>query len=115
VAISELYTTSATVSTTELSVRTGTGGPGTDTADGVYQLFLDLNALAAGDQFELKAYEKVSSGGTQRLIEAWIFDGAQSKPCWVSPNFIFMHGWDFTLKKLAGTDRSIPASVRQVA
>jgi hypothetical protein len=113
--ITELYAVSETVTTTEWSLTTDTAGPDADTTDGVIQLFLDVAALAAGDQYEIKLYEKVQSAGTQRLVETWILDGAQSKPCWTSPAFILMHGWDFTIKKLAGTDRAITASVRQVA
>lgn len=114
-AIAELYAVSETVGVTEHSLTTDTAGPDADGTDGVFQCFIDASALQAGDQFEIKLYEKVQSGGTQRLVEAWILDGAQSKPGWVSPAFILLHGWDFTIKKLAGTDRAITASIRQVA
>lgn len=33
----------------------------------------------------------------------------------VLPSMIFMHGWDVTMKRLAGIDRSIGWSIRQVA
>lgn len=116
-AITELYSVTETVSTTEWSFTTDTAGPDADTTDGVFQFVADFNALAIGDRFEVRVYEKVSSGGTQRLLESWpitlgILNG---KPLWVSPAIILMHGWDFTIIKLAGTDRSITGSVRQVA
>lgn len=114
-AITELYAVSETVTSTEWSLTTDTAGPDADTTDGVFQCFIDTGALLAGDQFEVKCYEKVQSGGTQRLIDSWILDGAQAKPCFVTPSLILMHGWDFTIKKLAGTDRAITASIRQVA
>lgn len=116
-AISAAYENSATISTTEYSLpgNTTTGVPISHTTDGVYQIFIDLNALAAGDQYELKIYEKVTSGGTQRLVATYNFVGAQGNPIWVSPSLIFLHGWDVTLDKIAGTDRSIAWSIRQVA
>jgi hypothetical protein len=113
-AISELYSGTETVSTSEWSMTTDTAGPDSDTTDGVYQFFVDLNALAAGDLFEFKIYEKVLSSSTQRLAYSAVFSGAQSAPVWVSPSFILLHGWDATLKKLSGTDRAIDWSVRKV-
>ena len=114
-AISELYSGSETVSTTEHSLTTDTAGPDVDTTDGIFQCFLDLSALAAGDQFVLNLYEKVTSGGTQRLVESWYFTGVQGSPNFVTPAMILLHGWDFTLDKLAGTDRAITWSIRSVA
>ena len=32
----------------------------------------------------------------------------------VTPALVLMHGWDMTILKLAGTDRSIEWSIRQV-
>lgn len=114
-AINEAYTGSETVGTTEHSLPNDSTTLTPITADGVYQVFVDVSAIAAGDQYEFKLYEKVTSGGTQRLVETWILTGAQSKPAWVSPSLILLHGWDFTAKKLAGTDRSLSWSIRQVA
>lgn len=114
-AISEAFSGSATISTTETSLVTNTSGPDAETTDGVFQVFVDFANLAAGDSFRLRYYEKARSGDTQRLIEEWIFDGAQSKPLHVSPSFIFLHGWDVTLIKLGGTDRTITWSIRKVA
>jgi hypothetical protein len=45
----------------------------------------------------------------------WVVAGAQADPLFVTPSLIFLHGWEFSLKKLAGTDRSIEWSIRQVA
>lgn len=114
-AISALYENSASISTTEYSLPNASTTLTPKTDDGVFQLFLDLNALAAGDQYELKLYEKVQSAGTQRLSETWIFDGAQGSPHWISPAFVLLHGWDFTMKRLAGSDRTIGWSVRQLS
>lgn len=114
-AISELYTGSASMSTTEWSLTTNTSGPDADTTQAVIQVFLDLNALAAGDQFAIKVYEKARSGDTQRLVYTAYPTGAQAEPIWVSPSLILMNGWDVTITKVSGTDRTINWSIRKVA
>lgn len=103
----EAFTGTETVSTTEHSLTTDTAGPDTDTTAGIFQAFLDLNALAAGDEFRFNVYEKVRTGDTQRLVYTATFAGAQGTPVWVSPTLILGVGWDMTLDKIAGTDRAI--------
>lgn len=114
-AITALYEDSATISTSEFSLPADSTSLSEIGTDGVYQCFLDLNALAAGDQFEFKIYEAVQAAGTKRLVETWTFDGAQGRPIFTSPALTLMHKWDMTLKKLAGTDRAIPWSIRQIS
>jgi hypothetical protein len=115
VAITEYASGTATVGTTEWSLTTNTAGPDVQTDDGVYQFFLDMSALVAGDQFVLVVYEKVLSGGTQRVVFRAFIANAQSDPVWVSPSLVLMHGWEATIVKMAGTDRSIDFSVRRIA
>ncbi len=114
-AITEAFSGSETVGTTEHSMTTDTAGPDTQTTDGVFQAFIDLNALAAGDSFQFRVYEKTLSGSTQRVVYNAVITGSQAHPVWVSPSLVLMHGWDMTLKKLAGTDRAIDWSIRSVA
>lgn len=114
-AISEAFSGTETVSTTEWSLTTDTSGPDADTNDGVYQCFVDFNALAVGDIFEFALYEKVLGASTQRKVWTVQIAHAQSTPNWCSPSFILLHGWDMTLKKLSGTDRAIDWSIRKVA
>jgi hypothetical protein len=114
-AITELYTGTEAVSTTEWSLTTDTAGPDVDTTDGIFQCFVDVNALAAGDQFQFRVYEKARGADTQRVVYEAILTGAQAPPIVVTPSLILMNGWDFTLKKLAGTDRTITWSIRQVS
>lgn len=111
----EAYTGTETVSTTEWSLTTDTAGPDTDTTAGIYQAFLDLNALAAGDVFEFKAYEKVRTGDTQRAVYSARFANAQGTPVWASPSLILGIGWDMTLKKISGTDRAINWRISKVS
>lgn len=113
--IAEAYSGTETVSTTEWSLTTDTAGPDAQTGDGVYQVLIDLSALAAGDVFEFAVYEKVLSSSTQRKVFSASFAGAQPEPVWVSPTLILLHGWDATLVKVSGTDRSIDWSIRQVS
>ena len=117
-AITQAYTNSQTVSTTEHSLPNDNtySSASPMTASGVYQVFVDLSAMAAGDEFELKVYEKISgSGSTQRLVYVKNFLGSCAMPLQVTPSLILIHGWDVTLKKIAGTDRSIEWSIRKVA
>lgn len=116
-AIAEYAAGSETVTTTEHSLSTDTAGPDTQTDDGIYQCFLDLNALALGDTFEFRVYEKVQAADTQRVALLASFSNAQGTDgaVWVSPSLILLHGWDMTLKKTAGTDRAITWSIRRIS
>lgn len=113
-AIAQLYAGSEAVGATEHSCTTDTAGPDVDTTDGVFQVFLDVSDMVAGDQLQIRLYEKVQSSSTQRVVFQAILTGAQSEPIWVSPTFILLHGWDVTLNALAGTI-TVEWSIRQVA
>ena len=113
-AISEAYTNSASIGTTEYSLPNSSTTPASITDDGVYQVFIDTGNMAAGDQFRIKVKEKVTSGGTQREIYAAVLQGTMTDN-WVSPSLVLIHGWDVTIQKLAGTDRSFAWSIRKVA
>ena len=115
-AISEPFQDSATITTTEyfLAADSTTQGSGQAT-DGVYQLWLELNNLANGDEYRLRVWDAISSGGTARIAQEWTISHLQSEPQYVTPSLILLHKWDFSLTKLAGTDRSIAWSIRKVA
>jgi hypothetical protein len=85
------------------------------TDDGVYQLFLDLNDMVAGDELQLRVYEKCRSGDTQRIVYQCNLIGAQSPPMWVSPSLILMQGWDMTADVIAGTNITVLWSIRRVS
>jgi hypothetical protein len=117
-AISEAYSsTGLTVSTTELSLVSGTSTLQTVTTDGIFQCLLDLNALALGDSFDFRIYEKVAGGSTKRIAFIATFANAQGadNAVWISPSLVLLHGWDMTLIRTAGADRSIGYSIRSVA
>jgi len=102
------------VSTTEHSCINDSSSIATDTTVGIYQLFLDLSDFVAGDQLQVRLYEKVRAGDTQRIVKEWIINDAQADGVWVSESFILGVGWDFTLDALAGTI-TVLWSIRQVA
>ena len=114
-AITEAYTLSAvTVGTGELSVVSGTTTLSNVTDDGVYQLWLDAATMAKGDEFKIRCYEKVKAAGTKRVFADWSIRNAQSQN-FLTPTVILLHGWDFTIQKIVGTDRAFDASIRKVA
>lgn len=113
-AITELYTGTEAIGTTEWSLTTDTSGPDADTTDGVFQVFIDVSDMVAGDELQIRVYEKCRSGDTQRVVMQATLVGAQAEPLWVSPSLILMHGWDVTLDAIAGTITCL-WSIRQVA
>ena len=54
-ALAQLYSGSHAVDTTEWSLTTDTSGPDADTTDGIFQVFLDLSDMIAGDQLRALA------------------------------------------------------------
>lgn len=112
-AVAQAFSGTATIGTTEWSLTTNTSGPDAETSANAYQCLLDLNAVANGDIFEFKVYAKVLSSSTQRVVYSARIANAQGNPIWASPVLILIHGWDMTLKKIAGTDRSVDWSIRK--
>lgn len=114
-AISEPYELDGVTVSAELSVVSGTTVTQTVTDDGVYQLWVDASAMQKGDEFRIKAYEKVEgTTGTKRVFAQWSLLGVQTE-VFVTPTFILINGWDFTITKIAGTDRAFDASIRKIA
>ncbi|NJM33985.1 MAG: hypothetical protein HC850_03925 [Rhodomicrobium sp.] len=111
----EAFAGTESVGTTEHSLPTDTAAPNANTMAGVFQPFLDLNALAAGDVFRFRVYEKCRTGDTQRLIYTAEFSGAQASPIWAGPSLLLGVGWDMTLRKASGTDRTINWRISKVA
>lgn len=112
-AITEAYTGTATISATAYSLPNNSTVAASIVTDGVYQVFVDFSALTVAESYRIQVLEKVTSGGAQREVFSAIVRG--STPSFVTPSLILIHGWDVLVTKLAGTDRSISWSVRQVA
>jgi hypothetical protein len=115
-AITEAYSGTAAIGTTEYSAPNAANYDINTpiTADGVYQVFLDVSDMVAGDQLQIRVYEKVRSADTQRIVYESVLSGAQAD-IWVSPSLILLHGWDVTLDTLAGTSITVNWSIRKVA
>lgn len=101
-AITELYSGTEAVSTTEWSLTTDTAGPDTDTTDGLIQAVIDVSDMVDGDELQLRVYEKVRSGDTQRIVYEAVWADAQADSLIYTPPLLLMHGWDFTLDALSG-------------
>lgn len=115
-AITEAFANTQAVGTTEHSApRDATYDTAQfQTDDGVYQVFLDLSDMVAGDELQIRIYEKVQSGDTQRIVYQANLMGAQSPAIWVSPTLVLIHAWDVTLNAIAGTI-TVTWSIRKVA
>jgi hypothetical protein len=110
-AVTELYTFNASVSTTELSITAGGSTLQTRTTACAACVVFDLSALAKGDSFKIRVYEKARSADTQRQLTYWTVSGVQGE-LWTTPTFMLINGWDFSIIRTAGADRTITASVR---
>lgn len=99
---------------TEYSLTNGSTTIAAQTTKGQYQVWLDLNALANGDQYELRIYDKCRSGDAQRCGSCSIISNAQGvdNALGIGIPVLLFWGWDFSLKRVAGSDRTILWSVR---
>lgn len=111
-ALSEAFTNSASISTTEYFLASNSTTKTDQTTDGAYQAFIDMSTLAAGDIFRVRIYERVTSAGTSRVVMEENVAGPVGTPHYVTPTLILLHGWEFSVTKIAGTDRTLPWSIR---
>ena len=105
--------TAVTVGATEYSLTNNSTTIASQTTDGIYSVWIDCANMAAGDEYEIAKYEKVTAAGTQRRIVLGNITGAQADP-YEAVLGQLMHAWDVTLKKISGTDRAFTWSVRAV-
>lgn len=91
-AISEAYSGTASISTTEFSCPNNSTTLTPVTADGVYQVFLDTSDMVEGDQLQIRIYEKCRSADTQRIIYEAVLTDTMAVT-WVTPSLILLHGW----------------------
>lgn len=86
-----------------------------NTSTGCYQTFIDVSDMTAGDQLNIRIYEKCRSSNSQLLLYSSYLTGTQNDPLWVSPSLILMNGWDFTANSQQGGTILINWSIRQIA
>lgn len=115
-AISEAFELDGvTVGTAPISVVSGTTTVTSQTTAGIYQLWVDALAMAKGDEFKIKGLEVVeATGNVRKTFFQATLQGVQTE-VFVTPTFILMNGWNWTIEKVAGTDRAFDASLRKVA
>lgn len=104
---------SASISTTEYFLAANSTTPSYQTTDCIMQCFLHFAGMVAGDQYEVKVYEKVNAQGPN-VVYYLLLDGAQAGPT-VLPSLVVGDGWDVSVKKLAGTDRTVHWSLRKIS
>lgn len=84
---------------------------------GVYTFHVDTVNMAAGDTLELRIYQMVLTGGTQRVVYLVQYAGAQptddlikvSVP--IANELTDTNALRFSLKQIAGTGRAYPWKV----
>ena len=106
---------SALIGTTEHSMPANTevGVPTAQVDTCQVQLWAKVDAMAAGDEFLVQLYEKVVAAGSQVVIESWRLAYPVDKL--VVSGFIVHNAWDITVKKIAGSDRTVEWSLRKVS
>ena len=91
-------------------------GTDPDLTDGAFQFVVDTSVMVRGDVLEVRVYEKATgTGDTARQAAKWTLMNEQDDTLFVSPAFVFVHGWRFSLKQTVGTGRSFKWSIRVVA
>ena len=114
-AITAPFTGTATIGTAEVSLISGTTTLQTNTTAGIWSACIDLAALTATETYEITVYEAAVAAGTKRIAWRRRLTGPLDEPIVHTTALVLMHGWDITMDKIAGTDRAIPYSIRQVA
>jgi hypothetical protein len=104
---------SASIGATEYFLASDSTTKADQTDDCILMLVLYAVSIAAGDEFVVRLYEKITgAAGTQRSIELGRIVGPNAGPFWF-PVMILGHGWEISIQKTAGTDRTIEWSLRK--
>ena len=84
-----------------------------ETTAGAYQLMLDLNDLANGEDLEIRIKEEVqNNSATQRVVwYDYVANVQGEEKIWVSPVLMLLNGWDMSIKS-NGTP-VVPWSIRK--
>jgi hypothetical protein len=107
------HDTGSTIGTTEYSLVNDSTTIASDTTDGAFALDLDVGAMVAGDEYEVALYEKGHDSDTAVRFVLATLVGVIPGGKFTTPPFTLGNGWDFTVKKILGTDRSIGWSIWQ--
>lgn len=97
-----------------LAVNGGSTTLQTSTAAGFYTLVAWSSAVAKGDEFKFRIYEKASTGATKKVLFDGTISDAQAQP-YVTPSIPLGIGWDITLQRTGGSNRAFWWSIRRVS
>lgn len=101
---------SASISSSEYYLAADSTSKSLQTDDCILQTWIFAASIAAGDVFEIKLYEKINTNETSRVIGYLTID----QTSYIIPSTIVGEGWDVSVKKTAGTDRTIHWSLRKI-
>ncbi len=61
--------------------------------------------MDVGEEVQVRIYEKVGSGSTQRIVYQanLAVSNAVENQLWATPALVLMHAWDMTVDAIAGT------------
>jgi hypothetical protein len=104
---------SASIGSTEFFLFSASTTATYETTPAIVHAFLDVSEVTAGDSFRLRVYETIDGSDPLVVYEATIV-GAQPGP-YVFPALVLCNGYEYSVQKLAGTDRTIAWSLRTVA
>lgn len=107
-----LTTDSATISTSEYFAASDSTTATYQTTDCILQVAWDLSAMAAGDEFRFRIYEKVDGTNVITLFDCSKI-GTQAKAL-VCPCFVVGNGWEASAIKVAGTDRALEWTLAKI-
>ena len=106
--------TGTTITTTEYDLVDDANFTAADTTDdGAFSLILDVSAMVAGDEFQVCKYEKGHASDTAVKQVLANLRGVIPGGNFETPSFTMGHGWTFTIKRIAGSDRSIGWTIWQ--
>lgn len=111
--IQEYASGSATIDDTEWSLTNNSSTIASETSPGVYQLIVSYAMIGPFDNFVLRLYEKITSSANQTVFMSVHLPPGVNR-VWTMPAIILLHGWDFTLQNVGGTDRTFSWSIRRV-
>lgn len=83
----------------------------TETTANNLVLYVDTNAMALGDELEIRVKLKVRSTGTTREMQVGHYAHVQGQPVKATIPVASVHETVFTLKQTAGTGRAFPWEV----
>lgn len=95
-----------------LAVDGGSTTLQTLTDKGSYSVLLKSTAMAKGDEYRWKVYEKASTGATKSVLTQGILSDVQSEQT-MTPGLTLGLGWDVTLQRTGGSNRAFSWSIRR--